>query len=325
MSSADKNSRSFSAANVDLPVKVIKNRGFADLAARGTIIPAHIQWIPTNRCDADCSFCSCANRDTSHELNMQDSRAAIEEFAGLGTRAVTITGGGEPMLYRNMPDLIETFIENGIEVGLVTNGRRWKKWDYDAVRRARWLRMSISDEYPFDGFDSQIAEMSAKLQAVDFALSYVVTGAIDYRKIREAIRLVNMFRLAHIRIVFDICNADGVPANFMENLGGLDMSRVIVQPRQRFTRGVRDCWISLAKPVIGADGNIYPCCGVQYAAETQTLDLSSEFAMGTIKDVSEIWAHQRHFNGSVCAKCYYGGYNSTLDTMRAPVRHLAFI
>jgi organic radical activating enzyme len=318
------NTKSFSSANAALPIKLIKNSVFAGDAARGIIKPVHLQWIPTNRCDADCSFCSCAKRETSYEQNIDRARAAIEIFAGLGARAVTITGGGEPMLYSHIYDLIDIFVKNGIEVGLVTNGRKWRKWDMGALRNLRWLRMSISDEYDFTEFGKQMRAISG-LRGVDVALSYVITDKPHFDNMRTAMYTVNELGLTHIRFVNNIIDPEKASVDFRDILNGIETDRAIIQPRQDFEPGATECLIALCKPVIGADEKIYPCCGVQYAAEEKSLDLTSAFRMGDMADAADIWRHQWAFDGTRCARCYYGGYNRILSAMAEPVRHIEFL
>jgi len=49
---------SYTAADA-FPIKVLKN----SILQNGKIKPFHIQLYPTNVCNLNCSFCSCANRN----------------------------------------------------------------------------------------------------------------------------------------------------------------------------------------------------------------------------------------------------------------------
>ena len=319
-------SDSFSSADAVVPVKLLRNSTFIQGTQCGVIRPIHIQWMPTNVCDQKCSFCSCSERDKKMSLDIDRSREAIEMFARLGTKAVTITGGGEPMLYPHISALMDTFKKNGIEMGLVTNGLAYSHWDYARLDNLRWLRMSISDEYDFDGFEEKIKHIKAYLPTVDIALSYVLTKDFSRDKMIMAMRVTNENNLSHIRFVSDILNSDTPMRVDVESiLNGLDTSRAIIQQRSKYTQGQRSCNISLAKPVIAADGNIYPCCGVQYAQGGGSRSMTESFSMGTIEDAETIWRTQQPFNGSRCDKCYYGGYNATIGNMIDYVRHEQFI
>ncbi len=318
---------SFSSANADLPVKLLRHRDFTSMLQRGYVAPIHLQWIPTNRCNANCSFCSCAGRDKALELDFDRSKNAIELFASLGTRAATITGGGEPTLYPHFDSLIDVFIKNGIEVGLVTNGLNASCWNIETIKKLRWVRISISDEYILEHIEDILDNHKRKIMGVDLALSYVVTPAPDNGKMRKALEIANKYELTHIRFVHDIVRGNELMPDYETIFSGMDRSRAIIQPRAAHESGSPTCGTSLAKPVIYTDGNIYPCCGAQYAtteAESKS-DMPKGFSMGTIEDAESIWKHQWAFDGSLCSKCYYGGHNRVIGASTNFVKHINFI
>jgi hypothetical protein len=76
---------------------------------------------------------------------------------------------------------------------------------------------------------------------------------------------------------------------------------------------------------VGADGGIYPCCGVQYAQDPPGRDLISGMLMGGITDINRIWENQRHFDGAVCARCYYDNYNAALSLLSTDLSHEEFV
>ena len=61
----------------------------------------------------------------------------------------------------------------------------------------------------------------------------------------------------------------------------VDDKIVIYQGRKKFSRGSAKCLISLIKPLIGSDGNVYPCCGVQYALADSSFDFDSRGGCGS--------------------------------------------
>jgi len=76
------NKLSYQSANA-YPIKLLRT----DLDK-----PLHIQLYPTNACNRNCSFCSCANRDKS--LAISDYKQIIKYFAEHGAESCTISGGG---------------------------------------------------------------------------------------------------------------------------------------------------------------------------------------------------------------------------------------
>ena len=87
------NKQSFSAADT-IPGKLLANEGVIDYVKARKILPYHVQINPTNRCSLKCSFCSCANRDKTVEMDWKLCSNVVEGFHALGAKAFTITGGG---------------------------------------------------------------------------------------------------------------------------------------------------------------------------------------------------------------------------------------
>ena len=63
--------------------------------------PITIQLSPTETCSSGCPFCSVAERPLKSYLPMVKIRKVLDDFKYLGAKSVEITGGGEPMLYRD--------------------------------------------------------------------------------------------------------------------------------------------------------------------------------------------------------------------------------
>ena len=126
------------------------------LRAGDTTAPIHIRVKPTNVCNHSCSYCAYRADDLSlgSDMNVRDRiprekmLELIEDFISMGVRAVTFSGGGEPMLYPHIVETVERLAEGGIKIGSLTNGSRLNGKVADAfARHATWVRVSI------DGWD----------------------------------------------------------------------------------------------------------------------------------------------------------------------------
>jgi MoaA/NifB/PqqE/SkfB family radical SAM enzyme len=249
----------------------------------------------------------------------------LSMFARLGTRSVTITGGGEPLLYPAINETIAVAQKLGIQAGLVTNGTLLD----DLAERPTWVRISFDDFRSADAVFVQAVERAvARLAGVDWAFSYVLSRKPNLANVKALLRVADENRFTHIRIVSDLLDVESVPdmAELKRHLvGSVGEPLVVYQGRKNFKTGRRQCLISLLKPVVDADGGVYPCCGVQYALDVPSMDYERSMYMGHWKEMPEIVASQAGFDGSRCARCYYDDYNAALGMMMTRVEHGVFV
>ena len=254
----------------------------------------------------------------------------------LGCESVTITGGGEPLMYKQWQLLLDLLYAFGIEVGLVTNGVL-----LDHLHSPMsWCRISCSDNLPDQlnriGKDESswfqtIKEAVNRNGQTDWAFSYVSTENTQLNLICDIISFAKSHNFTHVRLVSDILNADSLASKMLDIqkhfilTDSVDCSKVIFQPRSEWVSGQNPCFISLLKPVIGADGYVYPCCGAQYSLPNSSFDYEKELRMGVVEDLHELVKEQRFFDGSVCSKCYYSGYNYALGVLLSDLKHEKFV
>jgi len=319
---------SYTAANT-VPLKLRQHKNVPD--CNGKIAPIHIQLNPTNRCNLNCEFCSCYKRDKTIEWDFDDAMLTMQTAALLGCRAVTITGGGEPLLYSKINELIDFLHDDlHIQIGLVTNGTQFGKIRMKTFEKIKWCRISHSDNRSFGPqYKTDLSLQVALLNSVDWSFSYVLSNSPNYKKICDVVKYANRKGFTHVRIVSDLLNTDNVPG--MESVrnhlkcSGVPDDIVIYQGRKEFVQGRKECLISLLKPVIGADGNLYPCCGTQYAMDPPPGDYDSSMCMGPEADLYNLYLKQKCFDGSNCVRCYYDEYNSELEMMVIPLEHKEFV
>lgn len=329
---------SYSAANI-FPLKTVTNLNILEsIKHEGIIPPIHPQLNPTNKCNFSCPFCSCSDRDKQKELNINQIESLIQKYRDLGAEAWTITGGGEPTIHRDFDRIIKTIFYNNMESGLVTNGTVLNK--RKSLDKITWIRISTSDilENELEKIGLNIESHLKNLEfavkeypMVDWAFSYVLGDYPNHKLIRKLVEFANSHDFTHVRIVNDILKASQLNPQMDEvkktlRFNGVDDSKVNYQERSLWTPGTDKCYISLLKPVIGADGYIYPCCGTQYALKDPSRDYEKAMRMGHIsKDIDRITQEQKPFDGSICYKCYYSQYNTVLGILLNGLKHKAFV
>ena len=140
-----------------------------DLQKHNKIRPITIQLAPLEACDSDCPFCSVARRPLKSRIPFEKIKKILRDFRDLGAKSVEITGGGNPMLYRDrvdgqkitINDVIKYAHELGFDIGIITNTHDFSKLlkpeVYDMIK---WLRVSLikldegknPEDYNFNGF-----------------------------------------------------------------------------------------------------------------------------------------------------------------------------
>lgn len=87
--------------------------------------PFHVELQPSDRCNVDCFFCSTRWFRRDAELPFDTIRRLADQMDRLGTRSVSLTGGGEPLAHPRAADILDLFRERGLPVAnLTTNGIR---------------------------------------------------------------------------------------------------------------------------------------------------------------------------------------------------------
>lgn len=321
----DNKTISFTAAN-SIPVKIFKNRMLVDDLNDGYIPPIHVQLIPTNKCNLNCSFCSCKKRNKVDELTMEQIEILCNKLHTAGCKAATVTGGGEPLMHPKISNILKCLSDYKIKIGLVTNGYLLKRLNKEDLKNVVWCRISCADERIFDDLEKHITLTIKSNPEVDWAFSYVLSSKPNIENLNKFIEFANEHNFTHVRVVSDLLNLDNIiDMQLIKQSITTDDSKVVYQGRKQFDHGADDCWISLLKPVIGADGYIYPCCGVQYAHEQEDLDNPVSMRMGHIDNIEEIIISQKKFCGSVCYRCYYNNYNQILNSMLSSIEHKEFV
>lgn len=313
--------KSYTAADT-FPWKLLRHE---TAVANGAIRPVHLQLIPTNRCNGGCRWCSCAEVNRSESLETAEMGDILRYFAALGTKAVTFTGGGEPTLHSGLIETMALARSLDMEVGLVTNGLEWSEKTRRQLAAAdamlRWARLSVvRPEGPYA--TDRVVRFADNLPSVDVGVSFTVTAGADCHLAAAVCRAAaKAENVTHVRFVQDILHPDALAFRRVQEACAAVSRKAVFQKRDRDVPGTNRCLISRLRPLVGADGHVYPCCGVQYAADPPPRKLPIEFRVCH-------WS-QFHlappFDGSPCRRCSYAAYNELLAGMTAEVRHERFV
>lgn len=116
----------------------------------------------TDVCNHRCAFCSVQSRD-GQSLSPGVVAGYVAQLKPLGLKAVILSGGGNPILYKNggwdFNDAVDFLHGEGLEIGVITNGmplvdyyksgvdtprRSWKNVRPETLDKLTWLRISMA-------------------------------------------------------------------------------------------------------------------------------------------------------------------------------------
>jgi MoaA/NifB/PqqE/SkfB family radical SAM enzyme len=96
-------------------------KGVEDGVAYGG--PYHVELHPQDRCNIDCFFCSTAALRGKDEIPMPRFEEMLGELKEMGTRAIRLAGGGEPLFHRRIEDFLRAIEKSGLPIeNITTNG-----------------------------------------------------------------------------------------------------------------------------------------------------------------------------------------------------------
>ncbi len=103
---------------------------------KGQPVVTHL--MLTDVCNHTCAFCSVQAR-AGDSLPFDDILDYVNILIGYGLKAVILSGGGNPILYRckktgkNFDDVVSALAYRGLEIGLITNGMPLKDYEHGHV------------------------------------------------------------------------------------------------------------------------------------------------------------------------------------------------
>ncbi len=329
--------------------------------------PVYVRLKPTNRCNQRCYYCfydnennknvySERNVDRAQEIPSEKMKEIINDFADMGVRAVTFTGGGDPLCYNKIVETVEMVKKNKIDYALITNGQELKDEKAEAFADAKWVRISIesADEETYRKIRGvstyhiveKNIELFSKMKNPSCALGInCVVNKYNYQSIYELCRTTKSLGAENIKFSpvndgLDIVqnNSDMkeiVKDQIMracndfsdEKFQIIDKYNSDIETREDYKKLYNHCWIRNMFTVIAADMKVYSCIDKAYIASGMIGDLKNQ-------SFKELWFSEetteklRNFDiRKECNfRCIYDDRNILLnDVLNLDRNHVNFI
>ncbi len=93
-------------------------------------------------CNLRCIYCyASSGQALKNELTQEEIFEVIDHATELGAKKIIVLGGGEPLMYPNLFEIIDYIISKGVKVDLFTNGTLI---DNDTAKKLFQRNVSIS-------------------------------------------------------------------------------------------------------------------------------------------------------------------------------------
>ncbi len=109
--------------------------------------PIYVRIKPTNKCNHHCYYCaydlnSPIKIDRTAELPREKMMEILSDFKDMEVKAVTYSGGGEPLIYPHIVETMRKTLDYGIDLSIITNGQSLDGKKADILTQAKWVRIS---------------------------------------------------------------------------------------------------------------------------------------------------------------------------------------
>lgn len=273
--------------------------------------PIYVRIKPTNRCCHNCFFCVYrsdlsemhSNVQPNDELSKEKMLEVLDDFKEMGVKAVTYSGGGEPLLHKDIVEVFERTKANGIDLSVITNGQLLSQDRAESLRDAKWVRISM-DYYDVESFVESRSSTATSFKTIlanvrrfalirnagcDLSVNFIIAKH-NFEHICDVAGLLKDLGVDNVR--FSPVWLD----DFLDY--HKDIKKVVRQAlreakkrydcetfriyhsynitREQFRRRYRTCYIQQIIPSIGADYNVYNCHNKSYDADAIIGNISNQ-------------------------------------------------
>ena len=279
-------------------LKFLRFQDHVAAVAEGRVLaPVHVRIKPTNRCNHNCWYCAYRvdGLQLGEDMNLDDAIPEdkmfeiVDDLIGMGVKAVTFSGGGEPLLYKPLPGVVERLAGAGIRVASLTNGANLKGKVADAfAKHGTWLRISMDawdDASYMASRGAKVGEFSRLIDNIRaftardtrcvLGVSFIV-GHDNAPHIAEVAALLKSAGINHMKVSGAVVGNDAAANNLYHSAIKERVAAEIIAAKglqdagftvldhyhdleDRFDKDYTICPFLQFLTVIGADCKVYTC------------------------------------------------------------------
>ena len=284
--------------------------------------PITVQLSLTSACGFRCSFCSVQNRPQGVNIPIKTVKKSLLDFKELGAKALEITGGGEPLLYEKVNEVIEFADTLKYDIGVISSYPEPKtKIQKRNLEIIKWLRVSLN------GLDENLRPEHYNFHNIPkgkLAFSYIINDRTNNQVLNNIYELVQNYpEVKFVRIAGDCLSGKNLKR--IKRKWGKKIER-INQSGKFFVKEINNnylpfkkfCGVGAVRPYCVEDGKIYIC--TSHVLKNRTYD--KNYIIGDMNNVKEMYALMNikrligeppyDINVKKCFHCFYYNNNKIL-------------
>ena len=259
--------------------------------------PTHVRIKPINACNHKCWFCAYRVDDLQlgDQMSLRDSipkqkmSEIIEDLIEMKVKAVTFSGGGEPLIYPHLIPALRRLAEANIQYAVLTNGSflkgeiaslfskfgTWIRISMDGWDNESYMRFRSAGPHEYDVIMNNIKNFKNLGGTCHLGVSFIVSDK-NYDHILEACLKLKEIGVLHVKISGCIVSNDSKENNRYHSLIRESANEQIREAQSlnnenfqvvnhyhemelNFEKNYQFCPMASMLTVIGADSNIYTC------------------------------------------------------------------